>query len=321
MSTLAYSFSASPLPGPDQVGGKAHSLMTLFQAGFPVPDGFVLPVAYFEPWLVSLRTTAAWKDFRESDQAGLRRACDRLKLLIAGYVLSSEQKETLNEQLHRFTPNTLAVRSSSLEEDLASASFAGAYKTVLGVSRNQIEPALRAVFASCFEEGLLRYKRQRGFDPNAPRLAAVVQEQLPSDVAGAGYSKNPLTGDPDDAVFESNWGLGETVVRGRVSPDRFVVKKSSRLIVERRMGRKEQSLVLAEESGVRDCEDPRHAHWSLTDGQLQALIEALIAVERRFGQPIDIEWAFARGRLWLLQARPIPRPPTAARTAIPEPWK
>jgi pyruvate,water dikinase len=96
-------------------------------------------------------------------------------------------------------------------------------------------------------------------------------------------------------------------VAGRVSPDRFVMHKPTRKILERQLGKKERAIVLLTGGGTHEREDPRHEQLSLQDGQLQALTEAVIAIERHFDRPFDMEWAFAGGRLYVLQARPIVR--------------
>ncbi len=309
----SYRFDDSPLPTHDEVGGKGLSLMTLFQAGLPVPNGFVLTVSFFEPWIILLKATPSWKTFLEADPTALRDACQRLKAISAGYELNAEQKKHLREALIAFNEKTLwAVRSSSPEEDLDSASFAGCYVTLLGIPSTRLEAALHTIFASCLDARIIAYKRERGLDQTEPRIAIVLQEQVASEVSGVGFSKNPLNHNPDEAIFESNWGLGETVVSGRVSPDHFVVNKQSRAILERRVGRKERARVLLSGGGTHEREDPRHDQLSLQDGQLQALTEALIAVERRYGCPVDMEWAFAGGRLHILQARPIATPTRVA---------
>ncbi len=306
---LTYRFGDSPLPAADEVGGKGLSLMTLWQAGLPIPNGFVLTVSFFEPWLVLLKATPAWKTFLATDDAGLRDACQRLKHISSGYELHPEQKTRLREALLAFEENTLlAVRSSSPEEDWEGASFAGCYETVLGVSPERLEAAIHITFASCLDARVVTYKRDRKINPLSPRIAVVIQEQVASEVAGVGFSAHPHTGDPHQAVFESNWGLGETIVAGRVTPDYFVVHKPTRAILERRVGRKERASVLLSGGGTHEREDPRHDHLSLQDGQLQALTEALIVIERRYDRPIDMEWAFAGGRLYVLQARPITAP-------------
>ena len=309
---LFYRFGDTPLPAAGEIGSKGLSLITLYQAGLPVPNGFVLTVSFFEPWIVLLKATPAWKNFLVADQAGLREACQRLKHISSGYELNPEQKKRLREALFAFEEKTLfAVRSSSPEEDMAGASFAGCYETVLGVSPDRLEAAIHTTFASCLDARIIAYKRERGFDDIEPRIAVVVQEQVASEVSGVGFSAHPHTGDPDQAVFESNWGLGETVVAGRVTPDHFVVNKPTQAILERRVGRKERASVLLTSGGTHEREDPRHDQLSLQDGQLQALTEALIAIEHRYGRPVDMEWAFAGGKLYVLQARPIAAPPKA----------
>jgi len=307
-----YRFGDRPLPARDEVGGKGLSLMRLFQAGFPVPSGFVLTTAFFAPWIVLLKATPAWKQFLAADPAGLRDACQRLKAISAGYELNADQKKRLREALIAFDEKTLfAVRSSSPEEDLGDTSFAGGYQTVLGVTTDRLEAALHTAFASCLDVRIVTYKRERSLAAVEPRIAIVVQEQIVSEAAGVGFSVHPVTGDPDQAVFESNWGLGETVVAGRVSPDRFVVHKPTRRILERQLGKKERAVVLLTGGGTHEREDPRHEQLSLQDGQLQALTEAVIAIERHHGCSIDVEWAFAGGRLYVLQARPIVKPTPA----------
>lgn len=309
---LLYRFADTPLPAANEVGGKGLSLMTLFQAGLPVPNGFVLTVSFFAPWIVLLKATPAWKNFLAADQAGLREACQRLKQISSGYELNPEQKKRLREALFAFDEKTLfAVRSSSPEEDLEDASCAGCYETVLGVTPDRLEAAIHTTFASCLDVRIAEYKRGRGVAQQEPRIAVVIQEQVASEVSGVGFSAHPHTRDPDQAVFESNWGLGETVVAGRITPDHFVVNKPTRAILERRVGRKERASVLLTSGGTHAREDPRHDQLSLQDSQLEALTETMLALERRYGRPVDMEWAFAGGKLYVLQARPIVTPAKA----------
>lgn len=317
---LFYRLGVVPPPPIGEVGGKGHSLFVLGQAGLPVPNGFVLTVPFFEPWIALLKATPAWKKFlanvqsSQPDSTDLQDTCRRLQEVSLGYELTADQKKALREGMSTFSEKTLfAVRSSSPEEDLGTASFAGGYETVLGVTANRLEAALHATFASCLDARVVTYKRERGFDATRPAIAVVVQEQISSEVSGVGFSVNPMTGKTDEAVFESNWGLGQSVASGRATPDHFIVEKPTRRILDRRVGKKERSTVPLESGGTHEREDPRHNRLSLEDGQIQALIEALIAIERRYGRPIDMEWAFAGGRLFVLQARPIAVPAPAKR--------
>ena len=296
----------SPTPI-SEVGGKGHSLIRLFQAGLQIPPGVVLSVAFFERWFESLRGTDAWSAFTAADTpAGRGDACLALKEETQAFRLNSVELEAIEASLRDFTDDALfAVRSSSPEEDLAGSSFAGGYETVLGVTRATLEDAIRHAFASCLDERIVVYKEQQGFDTLNPRIAVVIQQQIASEVAGVGFSINPITNDHDEAVFSSNWGLGETVVGGLASPDLFIVNKASNELVERQVGAKETALWLTPTGGTELRPDPRHDALTLDDAQVLELTAELRRVEALYDAPMDIEWAFCAGQLYLLQARPI----------------
>ncbi|MEZ0368350.1 MAG: PEP/pyruvate-binding domain-containing protein, partial [Candidatus Sericytochromatia bacterium] len=183
----------------------------------------------------------------------------------------------------------------------------------LGVRPAGLEAAVRTAFASCLDQRVMLYKQQHGFDPHQPRIAVVVQRQIASEIAGVGFSLNPLSNAFDEAVISANWGLGETVVAGLASPDYFVVDKIAMQIRERRLGAKQTAIWLLPDGGTQERSDARHDAWTLSDPQLLELVRQLLDLEALYAQPLDIEWAFAEGQLYLLQARPItgwmPLPP------------
>lgn len=141
----------------------------------------------------------------------------------------------------------------------------------------------------------------------------VVQQQIDSEVAGVGFSLNPLTNDYDEAVFDANWGLGESVVAGLVSPDHFIVDKVSRQVVDKKLGTKQVSIWLGEDGGTIERRGHRSAELTLSDAQLGELTDVMCRIEELYEKPTDIEWAYAGGQLHVLQARPIttyvPLPP------------
>jgi rifampicin phosphotransferase len=280
---LSYRFDHCPVPDIAEVGGKAQSLMRLFQAGYPVPEGFILTTSFFEPWLTRLQRTPAWEEFLGADPSNLSSICQRLQQIIEDCRLSLDQQTILTEQLSHWQPDmSLAVRSSSPEEDLQRASFAGAYRTILGVKASQVHAVLPAIVSSCLDHGLVLYKQNRGIDPTRPRLAVIIQEQVPSEVSGIAFSCHPVTGNMTQVVIESCWGLGPIVVGGRVSPDHFVVDKSTKSVLAR-----------TSHSG------------SLAEDQLQALVTLLLDVERKYERAIDMEWAIKGDELFILQVRSI----------------
>ena len=295
--------------GVPEIGGKAASLARLVQAGFRVPDAVVLTTAFFASWWQELRATADWARFEQADAAACVQHAAALAARVEDLACSVEMRAGLDEVRERLpswgTGATCAVRSSSPDEDLEAASFAGGYVTRLGVTAEGLEAAVRACFASCLAERVLVYKAQHGLDVHAPRIAVVIQQQLASEVAGVGFSLNPVTNDFDEAVIDANFGLGESVVAGEVSPDHFVVEKPGEKILERTLGAKAISYRLQPEGGIERLDEERGTEASLSDDQVLELSRMLGQVETLYGLPIDLEWAYADGELHLLQARPI----------------
>lgn len=304
-----YAFPGIDSASSTSVGGKGLSLLKLTQEGFPVPPGLILPREFFSPWIASLRASETWIQFSKADPSQWPTLCERLSSQCEELTFNSAQQEAFTAARDHLSSDgfghLFAVRSSSPDEDLASASFAGGYATSLGVSFDTLELAIKASFASCLDYRVFAYKKQNGFDLSNPQIAVIIQAQIDSDVSGVGFSINPTTNDYDEAVFNANWGLGETVVAGLATPDHFVVDKERREILSRDLGAKQVSYRLSQDGGTEEQPDERRETFSLSDEQLKELTELICQVEKTFGQPIDIEWAVAQHRLHLLQARPI----------------
>jgi pyruvate,water dikinase len=300
-----------PFPGSrevqlSKVGGKGWSLIKMAEAGLPVPPGLVLPVDFFYPWIAELKSGPIWVRFLNAKDTELAAACADLKKAALKLAFSPEQAAALASiRKNHATESLFAVRSSSPEEDLEGSSFAGGYETILGVTLKSLEDGIRKAFASCLDYRIVVYKREHGFDTKNPSIAVVIQRQIASEIAGVGFSLNPLTNNYDEAVFNANWGLGETVVAGIATPDTYIVDKVTATVKSRVVGGKETSIWLKESGGTSESRDPRHAELALTDEQLLALSELTVQVEALYQKPTDIEWAFAGGELFLLQARPI----------------
>lgn len=303
-----------------EVGGKGYSLIRMAEAGLPVPPGAVLTTEFFAPWFDAIRASSTWTAFADASPDTWSTLCDELQRLCSDLALTVDQREILEElrkQLPALGEDALvAVRSSSPEEDLVSASFAGGYETKLGVGWHELEQAIKHCFASAFDERVFLYKRQHGFDVLSPRIAVVVQQQIASEIAGVGFSLNPMTNDHDEAVINANWGLGESVVAGLASPDHFVVDKVSGKLVEKTLGAKQVSFWLNRDGCTEKREGYRSTDLTLNETQLGELVDAVRRIEELFEKPMDIEWAYADGQLHILQARPItthvPLPPEMA---------
>lgn len=297
---LAFPGDATADPRPQ--GGKGAALMDLASAGLPVPPGWVLTTAFTEPLLAQLRGTPHHQALQDS--AAWPEHCAALQALARTLPFSPAQQRTL-EALRAQLPDTVAVRSSSPQEDLSQASFAGGYETVLGVRAEGLEDAVRSCIASALDARVLQYKQAHGFDPLTLSIAVVVQHQLHATVAGVGFSIDPLDNDYDHVALDASWGLGEAVVSGQVTPDHFVLDKSTGAVLHQRLGDKQVRIDVAPEGGVRERAPGDPAGACLDAEQLDALAALVRRVETHQGHPVDIEWAFDTDGLHLLQARPI----------------
>ncbi|KAA3661906.1 MAG: hypothetical protein DWQ04_14940, partial [Chloroflexi bacterium] len=225
-----YHFSTETIPSLAEVGGKGLSLIRMSREGFAVPQGFACTAVFFHPWFKQLHQSGLWTAVLSTHPTKRKAACDAAKAEALGYAFTTEQRDALDAAMEVLmetpalsaaeTPalsaaevsvSTFAVRSSSPEEDLDGASFAGGYETSLGVTRNNIEEAIRHSFVSCLDERVFVYKQERGFDVAQPRIAVVVQAQIAADAAGVAFSLNPLNNCYDEVVINANFGLGESV--------------------------------------------------------------------------------------------------------------
>lgn len=302
------------------VGGKAASLARLYKIPAlrnHAPKSYALSTAFFKPWLDILTTS---REFVECQQDGispasLEAACSQLKQKCATIALNSDQEIVLKDMSTKieqeFNKGLASVRSSAVEEDGGEHSFAGIFETKLGVRSDNLETAVRECFASKFDARVLQYTKpkQSGVANDEVGFAVVVMEMVDSVVAGVAFSANPLNSDRDECVVDSSWGLGESVVDGSVTADRFIFDKVNKELVHQEIGEKPTEKRLDVINGqVKSVEvdKDRSDSCSLPSNSLHELVELVVCVEQEYGKPMDVEWAITEdGVLILLQARPI----------------
>jgi len=294
--------SSSTAPSMGQVGGKGMSLWRMSGvAGATVPDGFILSTVFFERWFAHLAQQPCWdhmleccRNYSASDHESadaLHRACEATKEASRSLTLDASQQTSIEAALSSMRSSSqgamrfVAVRSSSPEEDLAGMSFAGGYESVLGVRATveAVQAAVQTVFASCLDERVFIYKIQHDIADKTPRIAAVVQRQVASVVAGVAFSLDPLSNCYDWATINTNFGLGETVVGGQCSPDYYLVNKLTGKVLESSKGKKETTAWLDEGGGV--VERPGDAEaWTLSPAEVATVVEQLVALESFYGK-------------------------------------
>lgn len=262
------------------VGGKGLNLGKLTRAGFHVPSGFCI-------------TTDAYgrsvENLSEQNERSVKAIAFETALV-----------ESILQAREELQTDTVAVRSSATAEDLETASFAGQQDTFLNVQSAELLDAVKGCWASLWSERAIAYRRTQGISDEGLAMAVVIQEMFQADVSGVLFTVSPFN--ENASIVESNWGLGESVVSGDITPDSFQISRETGEILQRTVATKHEMIT---SSGVSEVSTEQQDIPSLTDSQLEELAQLGLQVERIYGQPMDIEWALSDGRFVLLQARSI----------------
>jgi len=300
----------------DRVGGKGANLGELTAAGLPVPPGYVVTAAAYAAFCdggLRGRIAARIADVDVEDTAELDRAATEIRSMIEAEPMPAWLEVAIRDAYEDLRGEgadpAVAVRSSATAEDTASASFAGMNETLLNVrGTGAVLEAVRKCWGSLFGARTIYYRAQKGFSQAEMDIAVVVQQQIESTRAGVMFTIDPSTGATDHLVIEGAFGLGESVVSGSVSPDRFLVAKDSLAIQKREIRRKELEIVASGDAGTqtRELAADRAEQPVLSDEEARRVAELGVRIEDHYGSPQDTEWAIdGAGEIWMLQSRPV----------------
>ena len=226
-------------------GGKASNLGELMRGGFPVPDGFCVNSEGFRFYIRHNHLENAITQIAEAAKNENREALHtQIAKLKASIVNGRYPNELRNEILEAFADisdeKRLAIRSSATAEDLKDASFAGQQETYLGVKgKENLLQAIQKCFASLYEERAVIYRERMGYHTADAALAVVVQEMIDSETAGVIFTENPVNQNADEMMINASYGLGESVVSGKVTPDIYICGKENAEIRSKTAGTKE----------------------------------------------------------------------------------
>ncbi|MGB9786864.1 MAG: phosphoenolpyruvate synthase [Infirmifilum uzonense] len=308
------------------VGGKNANLGEMIRAGIPVPPGFAVTAYAYKRFIEEKgikdkiyeiirkhvpQGAAKPEDYMEASQ--------EIRKLIESTPMPKDIEEEIRKAYRELskrvgkTEEFVAVRSSATAEDLPDASFAGQQETYLNVKgEDDVVEKVRKCWSSLFTPRAIFYRESKGFEHERVLISVAVQKMVNSRSAGVMFTLHPVTGDRNKIVIEGHWGLGESVVSGKVTPDEWVVDKKSMQIVERNIVEKRVELVRDPKTGKnieREIEPERRNAPSLTDEEVLRLAELAVKIEQHYGRPMDIEWAVDRDlkfpeSVFIVQARP-----------------
>ena len=201
----------------------------------------------------------------------------------------------------------VAVRSSATAEDSSQASWAGELETYLNTTDKDLLRRVKDCWSSLFTPRAIFYRHEKKMHKAKVSVAVVVQAMVQSAIAGIAFTVHPVTKDKTQMIIEAGYGLGEAVVSGQVTPDSYVIDKSSLSILDINVA--EQAKYLVQKSGGgniwKSLPKNKVGKQTLTGRQIIDLAKICLNIERHYKFPCDIEWAFAGNKFYITQSRPI----------------
>ena len=293
------------------VGGKGANLSRMTRAGFPVPPAFFVTTNAYRAFVQANNLQKQIVDLasNHADTSETRSAA--IRQLFANGRIPVDLVEAIGRayaDLIQITGDLpLAVRSSATAEDLPGASFAGQQESYLNVSGEvDLLDAVQRCWSSLWTPRALEYRARQGIDPSTVRLAVVVQVMVPAEASGIMFTANPINGARDEIVLDATWGLGEAIVGGLITPDHVVIDKRSGAIKQVTIADKAvmtQPTITGTEE--RPVEENKRQAQVLEAAQATELAKIGAQIEKYYAEPQDIEWCLAKGKFYIVQARPI----------------
>jgi len=305
------------------VGGKCSSLGELINAGVRVPPGFALTTEGYRRFMadaeIDREVASLLAGVDAQDFEALEKTSVRIRAVIEAQPFSIEIEDLVAECYRKLALRCcmpavpVAVRSSATAEDLPGASFAGQQDTFLWIRGiDDLLHHMRRCISSLYTARAIAYRANKGFDHDQVAISVGVQKMANSFTAGVMFTIHPANGDRSVIVIDSNFGFGESVVSGEVTPDHFVVNKITLDIIDRTISRKLVCYSVdlkTQRSQAMEVPFERQEVQSLIDDEITELAWLGKQIEKHYGCPMDIEWAVdkdlpAGGNLYILQARP-----------------
>ena len=293
-----------------QAGGKGAQLSEIFNAGIPVPEGFVVLTDSFDAFLG--HHTLEDKIFDLIDAcnpkkpATIKKASKSIQAMIMKGKMPLHIEQFVFKDFDKLKAEYVAVRSSATAEDASNASWAGELDTYTNITRKDLIENVKKCWASLFTERAIFYRIEKNMKHEHVSVAVVVQKMVQSEVSGVAFTVHPITQDRNKMVIEAGLGLGESVVAGKITPDNYIIDKKEGIIDEVTIGK--QLTMISRKQGksleytvpLKDQEKQK-----LHGKHILELAKICMHIEKHYGHPQDIEWALEKNKLYIVQTRPI----------------
>lgn len=310
-------------------GGKGANLGEIYNAGLPVPPGFVVTAQAYSYFIEHAGIKDKMKEALDGLDYENTKQLDEAASYVRGLILNSKMPAKMEEEIidaydsldiEDFDTSKLAynliksnknfpfvaVRSSATTEDLAEASFAGQQESFLNVKGNQeLIIHIKKCMASLFTARATYYRHKQGFKHEESKLAVVVQKMIDSEKSGVMFSKDP-SGKNQNVIIEAVFGLGEGIVSGQISPDHYEVSNEL-VILDKLIGNKKIAITRdsSGENHIVKLTDDKSNLQVLNESEIKRLADFGLRLERHYEKPQDIEFAIENKEIYIVQTRPI----------------
>ena len=295
-----------------KVGGKGANLGELTKAGIPVPNGFCITAQAYYYFLeksgLKKEINTLLKGLDPEDNKKLNAVSKEIKKKIIKAKMPEDLAAEVKEAYLKLGGLAVAVRSSATAEDLPEASFAGQQATYLNITGpEKVLLSYQKCIASLFEARAIYYRIINKYDHMKVGLAAPVQNLVAGEISGILFTVDPVSQNADQISIEAGYGLGEAVVLGAITPDRYLVDKKTLKIISKEVNSQDWKIVTDFHGGDKHVGVPKadQKKQKLTDDVIIELAKIGAQIEDHYGKPQDTEWAVSKGKIVFLQSRPI----------------
>jgi pyruvate,water dikinase len=293
-------------------GSKSAALAHIMRAGIPVPLGFCVGAEIYRTFLATtgLREKILMELGRKRHEdmrwEEMWDASLRIRNLFLKAHLPSTIREILVRALKEYCPDkAVAIRSSSLAEDSAQASFAGIHESFINIKdEDEILKHIRLVWASLWSDAALAYRKELDLDITESAMSVIVQEMVCGEKSGVAFGVNPQ--DTQQAVIECVYGLNKGLVDGDIEPDQWILNRQTGSILSERIVEHSRYVVSSKDGVSFTSQTPEDLYApTLGADDVKQVFVTLKKLEDIFGMPQDMEWTYYQGNLYVLQSRPI----------------
>jgi len=275
-------------------GGKGLSLSRMIRNKFSVPSGFIVLASTFDQFLketdINLEINAMWNRLNIKDVENIEENSE----IIKGIILKKKFPEDLGKEIltafDKLRVKYVAVRSSATAEDSKIDAWAGQLESYLYVTKNSLLKNIQECWVSLYTPRALFYRVERGLTRKQVSVAVVIQKMINSEVSGVCFTVHPVTQDKDQMIIEACWGLGEALVQGIITPDSYVVGKSTLNLVDLNINSQEKQIVRGGKTTIlKEVAKHKQEKQKLSEKYIIKLASVCKQIENYYGELTRIQ--------------------------------